>query len=50
MQVIHANGQTATVVLSCRVEDGFFTEKNKSRLPEDIQVLDAELVRNGFHA
>ena len=47
---VHANGQTATVVLSGRVEDGFFTEKINSRLPEDIRILDAELVRNGFHA
>ena len=45
-----ANRQTATVVLSGRVEDGFFTEKINSRLPEDIRILDAELVRNGFHA
>lgn len=28
----------------------FFTEKINSRLPEDIRILDAELVRNGFHA
>ena len=46
---VHANGQTATVVFSGRVEDGFFTEKINSRLPEDIRILDAELVRNGFH-
>ena len=39
---VHANGQTATVVLSGRVEDGFFTEKINSRLPEDIRILDAE--------
>ena len=43
---VHANGQTATVVLSGRVEDEFFTEKINSRLPEDIRILDAELVRN----
>ena len=36
---VHANGQTATVVLSGRVEDGFFTEKINSRLPEDIRIL-----------
>ena len=47
---VHANGQTATVVLSGQVEDGFFTEKINSRLPGDIRILDAELVRNGFHA
>ena len=47
---VHANGQTATVVLSGQAEDGFFTEKINSRLPGDIRILDAELVRNGFHA
>ena len=47
---VHANGQTATVVLSGQVEDGFFTEKINSRLPGDIRILDAELVKNGFHA
>ena len=47
---VHANGQTATVVLSGQVEDGFFKEKINSRLPGDIRILDAELVRNGFHA
>ena len=47
---VHANGQTATVVLSGQVEDGFFTEKINSRLPGDIRILDAELMRNGFHA
>ena len=45
---VHANGQTATVVLSGQVEDGFFTEKINSRLPGDIRILDAELVRNGY--
>ena len=32
------------------MEDGFFKEKINSRLPGDIRILDAELVRNGFHA
>ncbi len=47
---VHARGQTASVVLSGLAEEGFFTEKVNSALPADIRILNAELVRNGFHA
>lgn len=47
---VHANGQTATVILSGQVEEDFFVRKVNARLPEDIRILSAELVKNGFHA
>ncbi|HIZ12928.1 MAG TPA: tRNA pseudouridine(38-40) synthase TruA [Candidatus Mediterraneibacter stercorigallinarum] len=47
---VHAKGQTASIVLAGQPEDGFFTEKINRFLPEDIRILDAQLVKNGFHA
>ena len=47
---VHAEGQTASVVLSGTVEEGFFTEKINKNLPPDIRILQADLVKNGFHA
>ncbi len=47
---VHARGQTASVVLPGLAAEGFFTEKVNSALPADIRILDAELVKNGFHA
>ena len=47
---VHAKGQTASIVLVRKPNDGFFTEKINSFLPKDIRILDAQLMRNGFHA
>ena len=48
---VHALGQTASVVLRGRAEEDFFTGRVNAVLPpEDIRILKAELVRNGFHA
>lgn len=47
---VHALGQTASVVLPGTVEDGFFTGSVNQRLPEDIRICEAHLVKNGFHA
>lgn len=47
---VHASGQTASVVLSGAAEPDFFTGKVNAMLPEDIRILDAQLVKNGFHA
>lgn len=47
---VHASGQMASVILSGAVEDDFFTGKVNGRLPGDIRILDAQLVKNGFHA
>ncbi len=47
---VHASGQTASIVLPGEVEAGFFTERVNAALPPDIRILDACLVRNGFHA
>ena len=47
---VHAKRQTASIVLAGQPEDGFFTEKINRSLPEDIRILDAQLVKNGFHA
>ena len=47
---VHASGQTTSVVLSGAAEQDFFTGKVNAMLPEDIRILDAQLVKNGFHA
>ena len=47
---VYAKGQTASIVLTGQPEDGFFTEKVNRFLPEDIRILNAQLVKNGFHA
>ena len=47
---VHALGQTASVVLSGAVPDDFFTGTVNGMLPGDIRILDAQLVKNGFHA
>lgn len=47
---VHALGQTASVILSGAADDNFFTGNVNGRLPEDIRILDAQLVKNGFHA
>ena len=47
---VHASGQTASVVLSGAADADLFTGKVNAVLPEDIRILDAQLVKNGFHA
>lgn len=47
---VHARGQTASVVLHGKAEDGFFTEKVNKLLPPDIRIREAGLEKNGFHA
>lgn len=47
---VHASGQTASIVLPGEVEEDFFTERVNAALPPDIRILDACLVKNGFHA
>ena len=47
---VHALGQTASVVPSGAADADFFTGKVNAVLPEDIRILDAQLVKNGFHA
>lgn len=47
---VHAKGQTASVMLPEKAEENFFTEKINEVLPEDIRILSAKLVKNGFHA
>ena len=47
---VHAEGQTASVVLPGLAGDDFFLERVNGLLPPDIRILEAELVRNGFHA
>ena len=46
---VHASGQTASVVLHGLTEEIFFTEEINRMLPGDIRILNAELVKNGFH-
>lgn len=47
---VHAAGQTASIVLSGKVEGRQFQEMLNERLPKDIRILRIELVKNGFHA
>lgn len=47
---VHALGQTASVVLPGAVKEGFFTGDINRMLPPDIRILEAQLMRNGFHA
>lgn len=47
---VHAKGQTASVILSGKVDEDAFLAALNVMLPEDIRVLKMELVRNGFHA
>lgn len=47
---VHACGQTASVVLRGKVEDDFFTGRINEKLPADIRIRRAELMKNGFHA
>lgn len=47
---VHASGQTASVVLPGAVEEGFFTDYVNGKLPHDIRICKANLMKNGFHA
>lgn len=47
---VHARGQTASVILAGKVEEGKFLAMLNEHLPEDVRVLKMELVKNGFHA
>lgn len=47
---VHAKGQTASIVLSGKMdEEELFTKLNQA-LPEDIRVKKVELMKNNFHA
>jgi tRNA pseudouridine38-40 synthase len=47
---VHALGQTVSIVLSGKVQTDLFVRKLNDFLPPDIRILNAELVKNGFHA
>ncbi|OUP83407.1 tRNA pseudouridine(38-40) synthase TruA [Lachnoclostridium sp. An169] len=47
---VHAWGQTASVVLPSPAGEEFFLDTVNERLPEDIRIREACLVKNGFHA
>lgn len=47
---VHAEGQTASIILSGKVDEAEFQEKLNQMLPEDIRVFQTELMKNGFHA
>ncbi len=47
---VHAEGQTASIVLSGKVEEKSFQKILNECLPEDIRVIGIELVKNKFHA
>ena len=45
---VHARGQTASVILSGKAEEETFLSVLNEKLPEDVRVLQMELVKNGF--
>lgn len=47
---VHAKGQTASVVLSGKVNAEVFRSRLNESLPEDIRVKEMKLEKNGFHA
>lgn len=47
---VHAKGQTASIILSKKIDESEFVEQINQELPEDIRVLKVELMKNGFHA
>lgn len=47
---VHAKGQTASIVLSGKMEEEELFRKLNQELPEDIRIKKAELMKNGFHA
>ena len=47
---VHARAQAASVVLAGKVDDEAFLLGLNEKLPDDIRVFSARLVKNGFHA
>lgn len=47
---VHASGQTASIVVSGKVDEVQFRGQLNDSLPEDIRVVRMELVKNNFHA
>lgn len=47
---VHALGQVANVKLSGKVDEKQFRAQMNEKLPEDIRVLEVQLVKNGFHS
>ncbi|MEZ3433965.1 MAG: tRNA pseudouridine(38-40) synthase TruA [Lachnospiraceae bacterium] len=47
---VHARGQVASVKLSKLYDEQELKESLNRYLPEDIRIMKAELVKNGFHA
>lgn len=47
---VHAKGQTASIVLRGKIDEVAFISKINEILPEDIQVTEIRLMKNGFHA
>ncbi len=47
---VHARGQVANVKLSRLIDVEEFSSQLNQKLPEDIQIISVELVKNGFHS
>ncbi len=47
---VHARGQTASVVLSGKVDEEKFRASLNDALPQDVRIKEMFLVKNGFHA
>ena len=47
---VHASGQTASIILSGKVDEPVFLTEINEKIPEDIRIVNMELAKNGFHA
>lgn len=47
---VHAKGQTASIVLSQKMDEEELFQKLNEELPEDIRIKSVELMQNDFHA
>ena len=47
---VHARGQVANVKISRKVDPIIFRDAVNAQLPEDIRIVEMELVKNGFHS
>ena len=47
---VHASGQTASIILSGKVDEPVFLTEINEKIPEDIRIINMELAKNGFHA
>ena len=47
---VHAMGQAASLVLPGKIDEEEFRNALNARLPDDIRIMQVQLMKNGFHA